>query len=81
MAILRMLLQLDRGVTTSLRHSLDTPRPDEDVYMAADRWLTTLARQEEVALRLIHLVSEIILSGRPSGRIRTEQPSLGTPGF
>jgi DNA-binding transcriptional MerR regulator len=60
MAILRMLLQLDRGVTTHLRHSLDTPSPDEDVYTASDRWLTTLADQEAVALRLIALVEEII---------------------
>lgn len=60
MAVLRMLLQLDRGNTTNLRHSLDTPAPDEDVYMASDRWLSTLADQEQVALRLIALVEEII---------------------
>ncbi len=60
MAILRMLLQLDRGVTTDLRHSLDTPQPDEDVYTASDRWLSTLADQEQVALRLIELVEKII---------------------
>jgi DNA-binding transcriptional MerR regulator len=60
MAILRMLLQLDRGVTTDLRHSLDTPAPDEDVYTASDRWLSTLADQEQVALRLIALIEEVI---------------------
>lgn len=60
MAILRMLLQLDRGVTTNLRHALDTPRPDEDVYSASDRWLSTLADQEAVALRLVTLIEEII---------------------
>lgn len=60
MAILRMLLQLDRGITSNLRHSLDTPAPDEDVYMASDRWLSTLADQEQVALRLIALIEEII---------------------
>lgn len=64
MAILRMLLQLDRGNTTNLRHSLDTPSPDEDVYMASDRWLSTLADQEQVALRLITLIEEIIGSRR-----------------
>lgn len=60
MAILRMLIQLDRGVTTELRHVLDTPTPDEDVYTAADRWLSTLAGQEEAARRLIALIEEII---------------------
>ena len=59
MAILRMLLQLDCGITTDLRHALDTPRPDEDVYTAADRWLSTLAEQEQVALRLVALIEEI----------------------
>jgi DNA-binding transcriptional MerR regulator len=60
MAILRMLLQLDRGITTNLRYSLDTPAPDEDVYVASDRWLSTLAAQEETALRLITLIEDII---------------------
>jgi DNA-binding transcriptional MerR regulator len=60
MAILRMMLQLDRGVTTNLRYSLDTPPPDEDIYAASDRWLSTLADQEQVALRLITLIEEII---------------------
>lgn len=60
MAILRMLLQLDRGVTTNLRQSLDTPQPDEDVYTASDRWLSALAEQEQVARQLIALVEAII---------------------
>jgi DNA-binding transcriptional MerR regulator len=63
MAMLRMLLQLDRGETTDLRHVLDTPAPDEDVYTAADRWLTTLAEQEAVARRLLAVIEEIF-SGR-----------------
>ena len=66
MAILRMLIQLDRGVTTHLRHWLDTPTPDEDVYSAADRWLSTLAEQEAVALRLVALLEEISVT-RASG--------------
>ncbi|MHB0857764.1 MAG: MerR family transcriptional regulator [Anaerolineae bacterium] len=60
MAILRMMLQLDRGDTTNLRHSLDTPAPDEDVYTASDQWLSTLAKQEQVALRLIAHIEEVI---------------------
>jgi DNA-binding transcriptional MerR regulator len=59
MAILRMLLQLDSGRPADLRAALDTPRPDEDVYVAADRWLTTLAEQEQRAADLIVLIEEI----------------------
>lgn len=60
MAMLRMLLRLDRGVTTDLRHALDTPAPDEDVYTASDRWLSMLADQEQVALRLIAFLEDVI---------------------
>jgi DNA-binding transcriptional MerR regulator len=53
MAILRMLLQLDQGKRADLRQALDTPRPDEDVYAAADRWLSTLGEQEQRARDMI----------------------------
>lgn len=59
MAILRMLIPLDRGERVDVRRALDTPRPEDDVYVAADRWITTLAEQEQVAGRLIALVREI----------------------
>jgi hypothetical protein len=65
MAILRMLLQLDRGITPNLRQSLDTPAPDEDVYVASDRWLSTLAEQEQLAQRLIAFVEEVIHNQTP----------------
>lgn len=60
MAILRMLVQLDHGTTSDLRKALDTPRPDEDVYMAADHWLTTLAEEETRARKMITLVEEMV---------------------
>lgn len=60
MAILRMLTRLDRGETHALRQALDTPDPDEDVYSAADHWLTTLANQEQRAHEMITLVEERI---------------------
>jgi DNA-binding transcriptional MerR regulator len=60
MAILRMLVLLDRGEITNLRLSLDTPEPEEDVYMASDRWLSTLANEEKRARTIIDLVKEII---------------------
>jgi DNA-binding transcriptional MerR regulator len=53
MAILRMLLTLDTGDVEDLRQVLDTPREDEDIYTAADQWLTTLALQEEKAGKII----------------------------
>jgi DNA-binding transcriptional MerR regulator len=49
MAILRMFLVLDAGNIRSLKEVLDTPRPDEDIFSAADRWLTTMREQEKLA--------------------------------
>ncbi len=60
MAMLRMFLQLDRGESGDLRQALDTPRPDEDIFSAADRWLSTLADQEERARQAVALIEEIL---------------------
>ncbi len=60
MAILRMVLYLDSEGGDNLRQVLDTPRPDEDVYMAADRWLSELALQESRAEATIVLLEEMI---------------------
>lgn len=60
MAILRMLLQLDQGQTRDLRQALDTPREDEDILTAADRWLTTLAGEEQRAKDIIQQVARMI---------------------
>ena len=70
-AILRMLIQLDRGETTDLRRALDTPRPDEDVYLASDRWLSTLSEHEERARGMIALIEEMISKeARDSANVR-----------
>jgi DNA-binding transcriptional MerR regulator len=53
MAILRMMIQFDQGQTHNLRQTLDTPRSDEDVYTASDRWLSALAEQEQRAQDVI----------------------------
>ena len=63
MALLRMFLEFDKGNTRDLRRALDTPRPDEDIFSAADRWLTTLHAQEELAQRVIRLIEEKIETG------------------
>jgi len=52
-AILRLLLSLDAERPADLRAVLDTPRPDEDIYSAADRWLSSLAEQEQRARRIV----------------------------
>ncbi len=61
MAMLRMFLQLDRGLTRDLRGVLDTPRPDEDIFSAADRWLSTLAEQERRAREAVELLEGIVV--------------------
>jgi DNA-binding transcriptional MerR regulator len=60
MAILRMFIELDKGNTRDLKKTLDTPRPDEDIFSATDQWLTTLNEQEKLAQRVIRLIQEII---------------------
>ncbi len=60
MAILRLVLQLDRGSVRDVRRVLDTPRPDEDISTAADRWLSTLAEQEQRADAILRLVKDIV---------------------
>lgn len=62
MAILRMFLELDAGRTRDLKKVLDTPREDEDIFTAADHWLTTLHEQKNLAQRVIQLIEEQIAS-------------------
>ena len=72
MAMLRMFIELDKGNTRDLKRTLDTPRPDEDIFSAADQWLTTLHGQEELAERVIRLIEEKIETGETRS-----QKSLG----
>ena len=60
MAVLRMLTLLDRGETVDLRLALDTPHPDEDVYMASDRWLSTLGNEAHKAQQIIGMIEGVI---------------------
>lgn len=64
MAILRMFIELDAGNTLDLKEILDTPRPDEDIFTAADQWLTTLRAQEQLAQQVIQLIEEKIATGK-----------------
>jgi DNA-binding transcriptional MerR regulator len=60
MAILRMLRQYDAGEVEHLREALDTPGRNEDIETIADRWLTTLAEQEERARAIIQQIAMMI---------------------
>jgi DNA-binding transcriptional MerR regulator len=60
MAILRMMRALDSGQAGDLRQALDTPRSDEDVYLAADRWLSSLADLETRATDAIEQLERMI---------------------
>jgi DNA-binding transcriptional MerR regulator len=74
MAILRMVRHLDEGEDQDLRQVLDTPHPEEDVYTAADRWLSALDEQELRAMNLIGQLEEMIGKRRnhhpPAGKIK-----------
>jgi DNA-binding transcriptional MerR regulator len=63
MAVLRMLTQLDRGEKIDLRLALDTPQPDEDVYMASDHWLSTLEGEAKKARAIIEMIEGVIGAG------------------
>ncbi|MBE0686756.1 MAG: MerR family transcriptional regulator [Anaerolineaceae bacterium] len=60
MAIYRMLNQLDIDSSTDIKHALDTPRPDEDVFHATDHWLSTLQGLETTAREMIRILEEWI---------------------
>jgi DNA-binding transcriptional MerR regulator len=62
MAMLRMFIALEEGQTHDLKTVLDTPRPDEDIFMARDYWLTTLRGQRETSRRVIDLIDGILSS-------------------
>jgi DNA-binding transcriptional MerR regulator len=60
MAVLRMLLVLEENGTQDIRQILDTPREDEDIYSAADQWLSTLNQQLEKAHAIIKSLERMI---------------------
>lgn len=68
MAMLRMFIQLDRGDTRNLRQALDTPNPDEDVYMAADQWLTILYLQKEHSIKILNFIEDLLLQKATSNQ-------------
>lgn len=66
MAMLRMFVQFDRGERSHLREALDTPNPDEDVYMAADHWLTVLNLQRVHSNDILHYLKSLPQCKKPA---------------
>jgi DNA-binding transcriptional MerR regulator len=64
MAILRMLRRLDAGERDNLRQALDTPEPREDVFTAADQWLSALQSHEQRANDMITQLEAMIRKKR-----------------
>lgn len=56
MEILRMFIEQDGGKTRGLKKILDTPREDEDIFTAADHWLSTLKAQERQVKQVIKTI-------------------------
>ena len=56
MAVLRLMLRLDRGEDVDPRQTLDTPRADEEIFHITDQWLTALegemARVEAIVVQI-----------------------------
>lgn len=59
MAILRMLNQLRNSSNVDLRHTLDTPRPDEDIVYVTDKLLTSLSDAEADTNKITSYIEEI----------------------
>lgn len=68
MAIRRMVAELDGGSPASLAAALDSPREDEEVLTAFDRWLSFLAAQEERAESLLGLLRARLESREPGAK-------------
>jgi len=53
MAILRLMLRLDRGEAVDPRKTLDTPSANEEIFHITDQWLTALAGEVERCEKIV----------------------------
>jgi DNA-binding transcriptional MerR regulator len=60
MAVLRMMLHIDKGEKEDARTLLDTPSPEEDIVYATDKWISTLMETEKNAHAMIAQLNKII---------------------
>ena len=56
MAILQLMLELDREGKADIRKVIDTPHAEEDIFHIADQWLTTL---DEVKKRAVAITAHL----------------------
>lgn len=66
MSILRMILAFEEGERDNLRVVLDTPRPDDEVFVATDHWLSTLAELDEVSQEILDRLGDMIVRAESS---------------
>jgi DNA-binding transcriptional MerR regulator len=59
MSVHRALSFLDRGQDGDVIAVLDTPMPGEEIYTAADHWLSSLDEQEKRGLRMVEIIKEM----------------------
>jgi DNA-binding transcriptional MerR regulator len=57
MAILWLMLRLDRGEEVDPRQALDTPRADEEIFHITDRWLTALEGERERVEKIVEQIN------------------------
>jgi len=60
LAILRMLLAVEKDNTTDVRAALDTPDPEDDIQYATNQWLSTLEIHEQRAANMIQILEEMV---------------------
>lgn len=59
MAVHRALSFLGQGREGDVVTVLDTPLPNEEIFTAADRWLSSLDEQEQRGLKIIEILNEM----------------------
>lgn len=59
MAVHRAMSFLDQGRDGDVIAVLDTPMPGEEIFTAADRWLSSLDEQEKRGLQMVDLLEQM----------------------
>ncbi len=73
LAILRMLLAVEKDSTTDVREALDTPDPEDDIQYATNEWLSTLTTHEKRAIVMIEMLAEMVEKHGDQYPVNSEQ--------